>query len=49
MRDGRFITTMNFKDTNMSEIIAYMVGREIKEKFPRVTCARGKRSWKSAT
>ena len=22
MRDGRFITTMNFKDTNMSEIIA---------------------------
>ena len=43
MRDGRFITTMNFKDTNMSEIIAYMVGREIKEKFPRVTCARGKK------
>ena len=27
----------------MSEIIAYMVGREIKEKFPRVNCARGKK------
>ncbi|WP_195985772.1 sugar ABC transporter ATP-binding protein [Clostridium sp. D33t1_170424_F3] len=43
MRDGRYITTMNFQDTNMSEIIAYMVGREIKEKFPRVTCAKGKK------
>jgi ribose transport system ATP-binding protein len=27
----------------MNEIIANMVGREIKEKFPRVTCQRGKR------
>ena len=27
----------------MSEISAYMVGREIKEKFPRVNCARGKK------
>ena len=43
MRDGRYITSMNFKDTNMEEIISYMVGREIKEKFPRVTCERGKK------
>lgn len=43
MRDGKYITTMNFKDTNMEEIIAYMVGREIKEKFPRVECERGKK------
>jgi ribose transport system ATP-binding protein len=33
---------MNFSDTNMQEIISYMVGREIKEKFPRVACNRGK-------
>lgn len=42
MRDGRYIITMNFKDTNMQEIISYMVGREIKEKFPRIVCKRGK-------
>jgi ABC-type sugar transport system, ATPase component len=43
MRDGRYITSMNFKDTTMSEIISYMVGREIKEKFPRVRCETGKK------
>lgn len=43
MRDGKYITSMNFKDTTMSEIIAYMVGREIKEKFPRVSCEVGKK------
>jgi len=43
MRDGQFITSMNFKDTTMNEIITYMVGRELKEKFPHVTCERGKR------
>ena len=43
MRDGKYITTLNFQDTDMSEIIAYMVGREIKEKFPRVSCKRGKK------
>lgn len=43
MRDGQFITTMNYADTTLDEIIAFMVGREIKEKFPRVTVPRGKR------
>lgn len=43
MRDGQYITTMNFADTNMDEIIANMVGREIKEKFPRVECKKGKK------
>ncbi|MDF1495465.1 sugar ABC transporter ATP-binding protein [Caproiciproducens sp. CPB-2] len=43
MRDGRYITSMDFKDTTMSEIISCMVGREIKEKFPRVICERGKK------
>jgi ribose transport system ATP-binding protein len=41
MRDGKYITSMNFQDTSMEEIIAHMVGREIKEKFPRVPCKRG--------
>ena len=43
MRDGRYITSMDFADTNMAEIISNMVGHEIKEKFPRVTCERGKK------
>ena len=43
MRDGKYITTMNFEDTTMTEIIQNMVGREIKEKYPRVSCVRGKK------
>ena len=43
MRDGKYITSMNFADTNMEEIISYMVGREIKEKFPRISCKKGKK------
>ena len=42
MRDGQYITTMNFEDTTLDEIISNMVGREIKEKFPRVTCDKGR-------
>jgi len=42
MRDGQYITECNFADTTMPEIIANMVGREIKEKFPRVHCEKGK-------
>ena len=43
MRDGRYITEGNFADMDMSYIIANMVGREIKEKFPRVHCEKGKK------
>lgn len=43
MRDGQYITTMNFKETTLDQIIAHMVGREIKEKFPRVECEKGKK------
>ncbi len=43
MRDGQYITDMHFKDATMDQIIAHMVGREIKEKFPRVTCEKGKK------
>lgn len=43
MRDGRYITAMDFDQNRMDEIISHMVGREIKEKFPRVTCQKGKK------
>lgn len=43
MRDGQYITAGNFKEMTMDKMISYMVGREIKEKFPRVQCERGKK------
>ncbi len=43
MRDGQYITTANFTDMTMDQIITNMVGREIKEKFPRVECPKGKK------
>lgn len=43
MRDGQYINSFPFKDVQMDEIIANMVGREIKEKFPKVSCKRGKK------
>ena len=44
MRDGQYITSMNFKDTTMDQIIANMVGREIKEQFPRESCKKGEKN-----
>ena len=43
MRDGQYITDGNFADMTMDQIIANMVGREIKEKFPRVECPKGRK------
>lgn len=43
MRDGKYIKSMDFADTNMEEIISNMVGRTIKEQFPRVECPMGKK------
>lgn len=43
MRDGKYILTNEFTAMTMEEIIANMVGREIKEKFPRITCEKGKK------
>ena len=43
MRDGKYITQMPYDINRMDEIIANMVGREIKEKFPRVSCEKGKK------
>ncbi len=43
LRDGQFIKSMDYASTTLEEIIANMVGREIKEKFPRVSCKKGKK------
>lgn len=43
MRDGQYITDGVFKEMTMDQIIANMVGREIKEQFPRVECKKGKK------
>lgn len=42
LRDGKYIATTRFCDTTMAEIISNMVGREIKEKFPRVETPLGR-------
>ncbi len=41
MRDGQFITSGDYKDFTMDGIIAQMVGREIKEKYPHTECEVG--------
>ena len=43
LRDGEFIKSMNYSETSLPEIISCMVGRDIKEKFPRVTCDKGEK------
>lgn len=43
MRDGQYITDGDFDSMTMDQIIANMVGREIKEQFPRVECEKGKK------
>jgi D-xylose transport system ATP-binding protein len=35
MRDGRIITTQPIKDVTLSDLVKYMVGREMKERFPK--------------
>lgn len=34
MRDGEYITTLDVAETNMQELIRYMVGRELRGQFP---------------
>ena len=36
MRDGKNITAVDVADVSIDEIIRYMVGRELKEKFPKI-------------
>lgn len=42
LRDGNFIMSKLYKDTNVDEIISAMAGRDITEKFPRISCPVGK-------
>jgi len=41
LRDGQFVKTLDFKSTNLSEIISLMVGRTLNEKYPHVKCSIG--------
>jgi ABC-type sugar transport system ATPase subunit len=41
LRDGSVVATVPAKDTPQSELIRLMVGRELKEQFPKVTVAPG--------
>ncbi|HOG61307.1 MAG TPA: sugar ABC transporter ATP-binding protein [Flexilinea sp.] len=42
IRDGQHIITTDFKNLSADDIIRYMVGRELKEKFPRIQMPVGK-------
>jgi ribose transport system ATP-binding protein len=41
MRDGCYITTKNTKETDRKELINLMVGRELRENYPKQTAALG--------
>lgn len=43
LRDGEHIITANFKDLTIDDIIRYMVGRKLEEKYPRIPAHRGKK------
>jgi ribose transport system ATP-binding protein len=42
LRDGKYISTHAFSEITLPEIIAKMVGRNLKEKFPRIESVPGK-------
>lgn len=41
-RDGTYVDTMVYKETNLEHMIGLMVGRKLEEKYPRVSVAPGK-------
>lgn len=41
LRDGRYVATLTAKDTSIEELIRLMVGREVKEKFPKIQIDAG--------
>ena len=43
MRDGKYVLTSRFSEISMDDIITNMVGREITEQFPRVSCEKGEK------
>jgi D-xylose transport system ATP-binding protein len=42
LRDGKLITTQPTKDLNQEKLVSYMVGREMKERFPKGNRKPGK-------
>lgn len=46
MRDGKTIAHVDLKDTSIDEIIKLMVGRELKEKFPKIKVDIGKEKFR---
>jgi ribose transport system ATP-binding protein len=43
LRDGKYVTTLNFAETSLPEIISFMVGRTLTEKFPRIEAKKGEK------
>ncbi len=43
LRDGKFIAEKDFAQTNIPEIISLMVGREIKDKYPKIKVKKGEK------
>lgn len=41
LRDGEYVSHVYTKDTNVNALITDMVGREVKEMFPKVQCTIG--------
>lgn len=41
LRDGQYVGTKETATTNMDELVKMMVGREIKDRFPKVSIAAG--------
>ncbi len=42
LRDGKLVGTVNAKDVTIDDLIKMMVGRTLKDKFPKVKVKRGK-------
>jgi ribose transport system ATP-binding protein len=47
LRDGRYVGTVNVAETSSHEFITMILGKEIKEKFPRYEVQKGKRIFKA--
>lgn len=43
MRDGKMVSSGSFSEYSMDHIISLMVGREIREQYPRIDCAKGRK------
>ncbi len=41
LRDGKYIRTVNMRETTEDDLVTMMVGREIKDKFPARSCKIG--------